>query len=593
MTTTGVQDAIERALDRCVERLVAHRTVDGAFRGRLSTSALSTALAVFALWRHDARAHHDLIERGLEWLARHANADGGYGDTPESPSNLSTTLLALSALNSAGEGRHLPTARACMSWLRREAGGLEAPQISEAVLRSYGEDRTFSAPILTVCALSGLLGDEPGCWRHVPQLPLELSLAPRSLFGRLRLQVVSYALPALVAIGLARHSRTSGFSPMRVLRSLASRRALEITGGMQPENGGFLEAVPLTAFVSLGLEAAGFKRHPVVRRGVGFLRSSARGDGGWPIDTDLSTWLTTLSVNALHEAGVLESRLSRQELRETLEWLLAARHRRRHPFTGAAPGGWAWTDLPGGVPDADDTAGALLAIRRLDQSHKPPSAVLEGVRWLLGIQNADGGFPTFCRGWGRLPFDRSCPDITAHAVRAFAAWRGDLPGPLARRTGRAVRRAMGYLKTSRLRDGSWLPLWFGNQYAPAHANPTYGTAQVVTALADAGRPGEARRGCGWLISAVNEDGGWGGAAGVASTIEETALAVGALAAAGSYDWAARAGARWLIERTGGQMQPVPIGLYFASLWYSERLYPLIFTTAALGRVVRRADVASL
>ena len=29
-----------------------------------------------------------------------------------------------------------------------------------------------------------------------------------------------------------------------------------------------------------------------------------------------------------------------------------------------------------------------------------------------------------------------------------------------------------------------------------------------------------------------------------------------------------------------------IGLYFAKLWYSERLYPLVFTVAAMERVSR-------
>ena len=33
-------------------------------------------------------------------------------------------------------------------------------------------------------------------------------------------------------------------------------------------------------------------------------------------------------------------------------------------------------------------------------------------------------------------------------------------------------------------------------------------------------------------------------------------------------------------------QPAPIGLYFSSLWYSERLYPLIWTVGALGRVLK-------
>src|SRR5690606_25599498 len=45
-------------------------------------------------------------------------------------------------------------------------------------------------------------------------------------------------------------------------------------------------------------------------------------------------------------------------------------------------------------------------------------AVRRGVTWLLDLQNRDGGWPTFCRGWGKLPFDRSSPDITAHCMRA-------------------------------------------------------------------------------------------------------------------------------------------------------------------------------
>jgi hypothetical protein len=34
-------------------------------------------------------------------------------------------------------------------------------------------------------------------------------------------------------------------------------------------------------------------------------------------------------------------------------------------MTGAT-GGFSWTDRSGGVPDADDTAGALLALRHVD-----------------------------------------------------------------------------------------------------------------------------------------------------------------------------------------------------------------------------------
>jgi squalene-hopene/tetraprenyl-beta-curcumene cyclase len=48
------------------------------------------------------------------------------------------------------------------------------------------------------------------------------------------------------------------------------------------------------------------------------------------------------------------------------------------------------------------------------------------------------------------------------------------------------------------------------------------------------------------------------------------------------------GLAYLVERVeeGGLHEPSPIGFYFAKLWYFEKLYPLIFTVAALGRASR-------
>jgi squalene-hopene/tetraprenyl-beta-curcumene cyclase len=84
-----------------------------------------------------------------------------------------------------------------------------------------------------------------------------------------------------------------------------------------------------------------------------------------------------------------------------------------------------------------------------------------------------------------------------------------------------------------------------------------------------------------------------------SSIEETALAVEALLAAlppnpeprtlNPVATALDRGLAWLIDRVeaGQHRQPAPIGFYFAKLWYYEKLYPLIFTVAALGRACRQ------
>jgi len=161
-----------------------------------------------------------------------------------------------------------------------------------------------------------------------------------------------------------------------------------------------------------------------------------------------------------------------------------------------------------------------------------------------------------------------------------------------------ISRGLDYLATQQRPDGSWLPLWFGNQHAPDDENPTYGTSRVLAAYRDLDMMNTepARRGVAWLLGAQNQDGGWGGAANTPSSMEETALAVeilldapGADAPGSSAECAVNNGLTWLVQQVeaGGLYNPTPIGFYFAKLWYFEKLYPIIFTVAALGRARRR------
>ncbi|MCY2928779.1 MAG: squalene--hopene cyclase [Planctomycetota bacterium] len=577
------------------EALLGRRCASGVWRGRLSSSALATATAVTALAAADAAAHAARIDAGLRWLADDANDDGGWGDSHASASNLPTTLLVWAAFAACGKTADFPpTLARAEAFIAARCGGVDPQAVKKTVLALYGADQTFSVPILTMCAISGRLGQGPGAWEGIPALPFELAALPRGLFPRLGLPVVSYALPALIAVGQARFAAAPPGNPFaRALRRLARGRTLNVLEQIQPDSGGFLEAVPLTSFVLMCLVAAGQRNHPVVGRGVAFLERLARPDGSWPIDADLATWCTTLSVGALGDS--LDGP-SRSAIRE---WLLARQFRRAHPYTGAAPGGWAWTDLPGGVPDADDTAGAILALRTLgDVDDRVRGAAFAGLQWLMDLQNRDGGWPTFCRGWGKLPFDRSCSDLTAHALRAIAAWRADLPPPVQKLARRTLARGMDFLRRTQAEDGSWRPLWFGNEREDKHENPVYGTSQVVLAMVELVRGGEddakpqAVAGAEYLLNVQNADGGFGGGRGIESTIEETALALEAIASAREFvqgdrinDSCNRA-IRWLIDRTDGgrTFAPSPIGLYFARLWYYEDLYPLVFTVAALNRV---------
>jgi len=674
-------DALDWAWRAARADLLNEQNAQGYWTGELSSSPLSTATAISALTiaeqhaasfsrfascqagglhnqadddatdRWNAAYQTDLSElicTSVRWLADQQNDDGGWGDTDRSQSNLATTMLVLSAFRMTGvPAKYADLEPRAEQYIKAQGGvaGLK---------KRYGGDKTFAAPILTNCALAGVVP-----WKQVPRLPFELAAAPRSWFRLLRLPVVSYALPALVSIGLARHHHRPSKNPIaRSIRNAVTEKCLGLVTRMQPDSGGFLEATPLTSFVVMSLASTGRADHPIVRRGVEFLLSSVRPDGSWPIDTNLATWNTSLAINALakgvpsQQAGdnstagnsdSLHPESSLSDPATTLNWLLACQQTERHPFTDADPGGWAWTNLSGGVPDTDDTSGALLALHGYWTGQAAPGQPLQalrpriaqaargGVEWLVGIQNNDGGWPTFCRGWGTLPFDRSATDLTAHALRALAAWRttggwrgasDDQPAVanIDQKIEHAIASGLRYLANQQAEDGSWQPLWFGNERRPKQANPVFGTGRVLHALADLAAVGitgfdssMTTRGLQWLIGQQHLGGGFGvspygvssksaaAEAAAACSVEETAVATLTLLEYAEFDVRARRGAQagvdWLISAVeqGGLDQPSAIGLYFAKLWYHERLYPKSFTVSALGTAVelrRRQTVAS-
>jgi len=593
----SLRRTVARLRSEVVRALMGARTSQGYWEGELASSALATATALVALeygGRHGLVTVGDLDDRlcrAIAWLLDDQNDDGSWGDAPGCRGNIAATYLVAGAL-SPYRSSNSSVRAAC----ERAFAYLQASGGLDALAARYGNDRTFVVPILTFLASRGLVD-----WAQVPRLPFELGILPHWLLRRFNVGVVSYALPALIAIGYA-VARNRGSSWLRrsawpVLVPMALRRLERI----QPESGGYLEAVPLTAFVTISLLHAKRGHSPVVRRALGFLLQLQRADGSWPVDANLSCWLTSLSLQAVQLDPSVAEQVGETAVRSAVDWLLEQQCRVRHPYTDAAPGGWGWSHLSGSVPDVDDTSSALLAL----WPHANRSEVLRagdaGVRWLLGVQNRDGGWPTFCKGWGWLPFDRSAPDLTAHAVRAIAAWLPRLPARLRRLAGRALARGLAYFRANQQSDGAFIPLWFGNEQHPREENPVYGTARVVVCyneLGGAGRLGAqdreaAKRAVSWLVRCRNRDGSWGGGPGLIGTTEETALALAALAPRSelSDDWFEPT-VRWIEERmaAGTWDRPAPIGLYFAKLWYFERLYPIIFLATALAALGRRLRV---
>ena len=558
-------DRLEEAEEKAFTLLEAHRRPDSSWVGEMSSSALATAISCLALYLNpedNARAQRSEVDSGLAWLAEDRHEDGGWGDGVIDPSNMNATSLTAAVLQICAPETYRDEIDSALRWTEA-AGGFEAINDPRRV--------TLSGPCRSLFGLAGIVG-----WDEVRKLPTEMILLPKKIR-----RTVSTTFPAFLSLSMM-HER---FAPVpawrQPFRRRAKRRALAWLRAAQGPNGSYEESAFLTALIVMALTTAKVGADDIIEKALPFIRESQRPDGSWPIDRDLENFDSTQAVFAHHEAG---RPLARDE--RVREWFLGNQF--REPFfpTSSPPGGWAWA-LPAGWPDVDDTAYTLRALRLLEVPPHHESLQL-GIDWLYKMQNPDGSWPTFVRG-SKMPFDHDCPYITAHVLSALA-----LMGP-AVREGEPVKKALAYYRKNQNRDGSFDSLWFRMH--------TSGTAAVIEALADLGMEedpmvGRAAR---WLLDHQNEDGGWGDGHGTASTAEETAWAAAALMRldadefsdefSNEYHGAAGHGIRWLVEnqREDGGWDPDVIGLYYASLSYSNTFYALSYPLIALSRYRRGGD----
>src|SRR6056297_1274935 len=199
-----VTSSLREPLDRWRQELLTQR-LDAAtapsqhWEGQLSPSALSTATAVSALATVLLQGSHlnaserqryaERIDQGIAYLRGSQNEDGGFGDTDRSRSNIATTLLVLAAERLARRVAET-TDQAGFSTSQRIAAEAytEREGSWDGLRRRYGKDKTFVVPILSNCAIAGMVD-----WQQVSPLPFEAAVFPQSMYRFLRMPVVSYA----------------------------------------------------------------------------------------------------------------------------------------------------------------------------------------------------------------------------------------------------------------------------------------------------------------------------------------------------------------------------------------------------------------
>ncbi|WP_394830615.1 hypothetical protein LVJ94_29320 [Pendulispora rubella] len=544
-------DAVETAIRRATDALFRAQRKDGSWVDHLSSSAVATAPALLSLHLADPVRHAKAIAEGCAWLRATQHADGSWGDAVVDSGTLNATAITVPILAILERERSVDAISRGLAFIELQGG--------EEALRDL--ERCSIFPLcLQFMAMAGLYDAD-----RVHRMPSELILVPQ----RFR-RWFAVSAPCVYSWGMMQSRQSRSSRRVQWLQRIAEPKAIRFLEQTQGSNGGYEESAILTACVYIGLRKADVG-HAVADRCLEYLVETRRADGSWPIDRDLELSVTTYILRGLHAAGkIRDPRLAR-----TADWIASGQHDRPWEATGAPAGGWAWA-RPSGWPDADDTACATLALERLGRpEHR--GAVVRGCDWLLAMQNSDGSWGGFLRN-GRLSMDQPCAALTSHAVLALREAGGFGPRD------KCIRNALRYFSRVQRPDGAVPTLWFRHF--------TCGTAWVLNAYAALGLPYDpvAVRCRAWLLRHQNSDGGWGSLRGTASTVEETAWALTALAAGGvpSSHTRLEAAARWLVEHQNaeGTWEPSVICHYYSHLSYSSDHIANGFALEALGRFHR-------
>jgi squalene-hopene/tetraprenyl-beta-curcumene cyclase len=639
--------AIARAIDAARSWLLARQQAPGFWCGELEGDTTLESYMILL------EAFICLSDGGLPPLGRPGSGSarsaalarairdqmaptGGWSQYPGGPAEISVSVLSYFALKVAGEPAEAPHMRLARAAIAQLGGVEQANSYTKYHLAFFGQYPWSAVPAIPP-EMVFLPGGGPftvydmSSWSRTIFVPLSIlyALKPTTplpptrgvaeLFAPTgssrgtadRATARDAAWTRKIFLGVDRllksYERVPGAT---ALRRLAVKRASDWMIERLQMSDGLSAILPAMANSVMALKALGYAAdHPLLAAQLGHLDGLLRGDAGagtLRMQPCLSpVWDTVLAGYALAQSGLPPEHPA---LRRAATWLLDKQTSRpgdwsqRNP---APPGGWFFEHRNEFYPDVDDTCMALMVLRRA-RADVPEAtqdaAVRRGLTWMLGMQNADGGWASFDRDnhkrWlTQVPFadhnamiDPSTADITGRVLECLSHF------PEFTRAHPVVQRAVMFLRRDQTSDGAWYGRW--------GVNYIYGTWQVLRGVACIGEDLEApyvRRGVAWLQDHQNPDGGWGESIasyddpsrrGIgASTPSQTAWALMGLFAGGHSDGGAiRRGTRWLLDQqdaAGTWAQEPWTGTGFPKVFYlNYDYYRHYFPLMALAQYAR-------
>ncbi len=629
--TGGLGARARRAADRARQHLLGLQDAEGFWHFSMEANATMDAQYIFAN-RLLGRSVPDVERRLGDHLLATQTEDGSWPLYYGGPGHLSCSVEAYFALKLLGHAPSEPALARARRFIRGGGGAAKAQVFTRIFLAFFDQ---FP-------------------WAGVPALPPELLLLPER-FPLSIYRMSSWARSTVVPLLILLQHRPSydvppgqgieelwvdppmpvdvQFEPdrqpftfrnfflladrvLRLLDRLPLRfrqrgldRALHWILERQDRNGGWAGIQPAMVNSVLALRAMGCAAdHPAVVAGLQAIDDFlAERDGHLLFQPCVSpTWDTALAVRALVDAGDAPNA---EHVTRAMRWLEKCQTKRPGDWAVLRPdlpaAGWAFEFANDWYPDVDDSAVILMDMALTGATETP--AFKEGLEWTLGMQCRDGGYGAFDAEntldlWNKIPFadmeamiDPPTEDLTGRLCELMGMLHLQPDEP-------RVRSAREFLRRAQRSDGSWWGRW--------GVNYVYGTWSVIAGLRAVGARQDEdmiERGCAFLRSYQNDDGGFGETCGTyhdpkcpeagPSTASQTAwAAMGLMAGEGGITRESTAAINYLCHAQaadGSWTEPEFTGTGFPGHFYLRYDgYRNFFPLMALGRYQRLADEAS-
>jgi squalene-hopene/tetraprenyl-beta-curcumene cyclase len=619
--------SLRAALETGVNCLLSRQESDGHWVGELQGDTIleSEYILLMAFLR---RENESRVRKAARYILEQQLPEGGWSNYPDGPAEVSVSVKAYFALKLTGHDADLAYMRRAHDVIRALGGAAQCNSFTKFYLALLGQFPYANCPavppeLLLLPRWSYINIYAMSSWTRTIIVPLSIFYAHKPMRklpaerGIAELFLEPAEMPHLphpptrrwltwtnLFLGVDQLIKRLERRRLPWVRRVAVRKAASWLLEHFADSDGVGAIFPPIIYTVVSLKCLGYEDNSpemqwALRQLEDLLLEEKETVRVQPCFSPV--WDTALSLNAAAMAGLLGNHRS---IARGIRWLLEREVRRTGDWSFAnphlEPSGWCFEYRNGFYPDIDDTAMVLMALARTGHAGNPQGhpAAERALRWLLGMQNKDGGWAAFDRDINRdvltkVPFadhnamlDPSCPDITGRVLEAL--------GQYGYRVGNTqVDKGVAFIAKTQDPRGCWIGRW--------GVNYLYGTWQVLIGLQavdfDPQHP-MVRRAVAWLKSVQQPGGGWGetcrsyddpSLAGQGTpTASQTAWALLALIAAGeAASEEVRAGIDYLIDTQqadGNWQEEQFTGTGFPKVFYLKyHMYSLYFPLMALAR----------